>query len=89
MEHSLTLHRLRQIAFFDEDRNSTGHLTATISDWAQKVTGLFGVTAGVIIQSLFTIVAGSIVGLCYGWRVSLVGIACIPLTVAVRRPVPP
>lgn len=31
-----------------------------------------------------TLVAGAIIGLCYGWRVSLVGIACMPLTIAVR-----
>ena len=43
---------LRQdIAFFDKDENSTGHLTNTIADWAQKINGLYGVTAGVIIQS--------------------------------------
>ena len=73
---------LRQdIAFFDKDENSTGHLTSSVSDWAQKINGLFGVTAGVIIQSIFTLIGGAIIGLCYGWRVSLVGIACMPLNI--------
>lgn len=74
---------LRQdIAFFDEERNSTGHLTAQLADLATKVYGLFGVTQGVIIQSIFTIVAGAIIGLCYSWRIALVGIACIPFTLS-------
>ncbi|KWU43090.1 P-loop containing nucleoside triphosphate hydrolase protein [Rhodotorula sp. JG-1b] len=74
---------LRQdIAFFDEERNSTGHLTAQLADLATKVYGLFGVTQGVIIQSVFTIVAGAIIGLCYSWKIALVGIACIPLTLS-------
>ncbi|KAK4047990.1 hypothetical protein OIV83_005024 [Microbotryomycetes sp. JL201] len=74
---------LRQdIAFFDRDENSTGHLTSTISDWAQKVQGLFGVTAGVIIQSFFTIISGIIIGLCYSPKIAAVGIACIPLTLS-------
>ncbi|KAM0787890.1 hypothetical protein ACM66B_003940 [Microbotryomycetes sp. NB124-2] len=74
---------LRQdIAYFDRDENSTGHLTSTIADWAQKIQGLFGVTAGVIIQSLFTILSGVIIGLCYSPKIAAVGIACIPLTLS-------
>ncbi|GAA5851199.1 hypothetical protein JCM8547_004164 [Rhodosporidiobolus lusitaniae] len=74
---------LRQdIAFFDRDENSTGHLVNNISDWATKVFGLFGQTQGVIIQSLFTLVAGAIIGLCYSWKIALVGIACMPLTLS-------
>jgi ATP-binding cassette subfamily B (MDR/TAP) protein 1 len=41
-----------QIAFFDREENSTGHLTSSIADWAQKIQGLFGITLGVIIQSI-------------------------------------
>ncbi|KAK4704235.1 ATP-binding cassette, subfamily B (MDR/TAP), member 1, partial [Phenoliferia sp. Uapishka_3] len=74
---------LRQdISFFDKEENSTGHLTASVADWAQRINGLMGITLGVILQSTFTLLVGSIVGLSYGWRVSLVGIACFPLTIA-------
>ncbi len=73
---------LRQdIAFFDKEENSTGHLTSSVSNWAQKINGLFGITGAVIVQSIFTLVGGAVVGLCYGWRVSLVGIACMPLNI--------
>ncbi|BGP16128.1 hypothetical protein JCM10213v2_004122 [Rhodosporidiobolus nylandii] len=74
---------LRQdIAFFDRDENSTGHLVANISDWATKVYGLFGQTQGVIIQSFFTLIAGAIIGLSYAPKVAAVGIACMPLTLS-------
>ncbi|GAA5912585.1 hypothetical protein JCM5296_000742 [Sporobolomyces johnsonii] len=72
----------QDIAYFDRDENSTGHLTAMISDLAQKILGLMGVTQGTIVQSVFTLIAGSIIGLSYAWRVALVGIACIPLTLS-------
>ncbi|KAM0748705.1 P-loop containing nucleoside triphosphate hydrolase protein [Meredithblackwellia eburnea MCA 4105] len=72
----------KDVAFFDRDENSTGHLTSSVTEWAQKISGLMGVTAGVILQSCFTLIIGSIVGTAYAWRISLVGIACIPLTVA-------
>ncbi|BGP31976.1 hypothetical protein JCM10296v2_003755 [Rhodotorula toruloides] len=74
---------LRQdIAYFDRDENSTGKLTNQISDLATKIFGLFGVTQGVIIQSVFTLISGAIIGLIYSWRVALVGIACMPLTLS-------
>ncbi|GAA5899256.1 hypothetical protein JCM6882_009297 [Rhodosporidiobolus microsporus] len=74
---------LRQdIAFFDRDENSTGHLVANISDWATKVFGLQGPTQGVIVQSFFTLISGAIIGLCYGPKVAAVGIACMPLTLS-------
>ena len=44
--------------------------------------GLFGVTAGSIIQSCATLVGGCIIGLIYGPLLALVGIACIPLLVS-------
>jgi ABC-type bacteriocin/lantibiotic exporter with double-glycine peptidase domain len=59
----------------------TGALTSSLADNAQKISGLAGTTLGTIIQSLATIVAGAIIGLIYGWKLSLIGIACIPLII--------
>lgn len=74
---------LRQdIAYFDREENSTGALTSNIADWAVKTTSLFSVTLGVIIQSVFTLISGAIIGLAYAWQIALVGLACIPLTLA-------
>ncbi|GAA5829569.1 hypothetical protein JCM3766R1_001228 [Sporobolomyces carnicolor] len=74
---------LRQdIAYFDRDENSTGHLTALVADLAQKINGLMGVTQGTIVQSFFTLIAGAIIGLVYSPKVAAVGIACFPLTLS-------
>ena len=69
------------IEWFDEEKNSTGAVTSNISDWPQKVQGLFGVTLGSIIQSLFTVLVGCIIGLAYAPLLALIGIACIPLVI--------
>jgi ATP-binding cassette subfamily B (MDR/TAP) protein 1 len=74
---------LRQdIEFFDKDTNSTGSLTSALSDNPQKVNGLAGITLGAIVQSIATLITGSILGLIFIWRVALVGIACTPLLVS-------
>ncbi|KAF8957257.1 multidrug resistance protein 1 [Flammula alnicola] len=74
---------LRQdIEFFDKDDNSTGALTAELSDNPQKVNGLAGITLGAIIQSTSTLIAGCILGLVFIWKLALVGIACTPLLVS-------
>ncbi|EJU03194.1 multidrug resistance protein 1 [Dacryopinax primogenitus] len=71
----------QDISWFDEDRHSTGALTANLSDYPQKISGLGGVTLGTILQSATTVVGGAIVGLCYGWKLALVGIACVPFVI--------
>ncbi|KAG5648338.1 hypothetical protein DXG03_004910 [Asterophora parasitica] len=74
---------LRQdIEFFDKEENSTGSLTGNLSDNPQKVNGLAGVTLGAIVQSIATLIAGSILGLAFVWKLGLVGIACTPLLVS-------
>ncbi|KAI6010757.1 P-loop containing nucleoside triphosphate hydrolase protein [Pisolithus orientalis] len=71
---------LRQdIQFFDRTENNTGALTSSVNDNPQKVEGLAGVTLGTIIQSITTLVGGSVVGLAYAWQPALVGMACVPL----------
>ncbi|KAG2008663.1 multidrug resistance protein 1 [Coprinopsis cinerea AmutBmut pab1-1] len=70
---------LRQdIEFFDKDENSTGTLTANLSENPQKVYGLAGITLGAIVQSFATVIAGSVVGLAFIWKLALVAIACMP-----------
>jgi ATP-binding cassette subfamily B (MDR/TAP) protein 1 len=74
---------LRQdVAFFDEESNSTGSLTAQLSENPQKVNGLAGITLGTIVQSISCLIAGSVLGLAFIWKVALVGMACIPLLVS-------
>ncbi|KII86803.1 hypothetical protein PLICRDRAFT_43464 [Plicaturopsis crispa FD-325 SS-3] len=74
---------LRQdVAFFDKDDNSAGGLTSSLSDNAQKVNGLAGITLGVIVQSVSTLIAGSVIGLAFGWKLALVGIVCTPALIS-------
>jgi len=74
---------LRQdIGWFDEDRHTTGALVSSLSDAPQKVYGLAGVTLGALVQSIATIIGGSIVGLAFGWKLALVGMVTIPFVVS-------
>ncbi|KAL0958179.1 hypothetical protein HGRIS_000343 [Hohenbuehelia grisea] len=74
---------LRQdIEYFDRDEHSTGSLTSSLSDNPQKLNGLAGVTLGTILQGIVTLIAGSAVGLAFGWKLALVGIACTPILVS-------
>ncbi|OAX42868.1 P-loop containing nucleoside triphosphate hydrolase protein [Rhizopogon vinicolor AM-OR11-026] len=74
---------LRQdIEYFDKEENSTGALTSNLSDNPQKISGLAGITLGAIVQAITTLIAGSVIGLCYAWKPALVGIACIPVLVS-------
>ena len=55
----------------------TGSLTAQLSDNPQKVNGLAGITLGTIIQSISCVIAGSILGLAFVWKVALVAIGTL------------
>jgi ATP-binding cassette, subfamily B (MDR/TAP), member 1 len=55
----------------------TGSLTAQLSDYPQKVNGLAGITLGTIVQSISTLIAGSILGLAFIWKVALIGIGTL------------
>ncbi|KAF9781642.1 P-loop containing nucleoside triphosphate hydrolase protein [Thelephora terrestris] len=72
----------QDIEFFDKEENSTGTLTTGLSDSPQKMSGLAGITLGAIVQSIATIVGGSVIGLVFAWKLSLVGIACYPLVIS-------
>ncbi|KAJ3286427.1 GTPase-activating protein [Rhizoclosmatium sp. JEL0117] len=74
---------LRQnIAFFDQDGNTTGALTSSLATDAQKVQGASGVTLGTALQLFFTLFGGVVVGLVYGWKLALLGLCLVPVLVA-------
>ncbi|CCA75810.1 probable Leptomycin B resistance protein pmd1 [Serendipita indica DSM 11827] len=74
---------LRQdIAYFDDEKHSTGSLTSSLSQNPEKISGLAGVTLGAIVQAIVTVIGGSVIGLAYGWKLALVGIACIPFVIS-------
>ena len=47
-----------------------------------KVNGLAGVTLAAIVQSIATVILGSVLGLAFIWKIGLVGIACTPLVIS-------
>ena len=74
---------LRQdIEFFDKDENNTGALTSTLSDNPQKINGLAGITLGAIVQSIATLIIGTVIGLSFNWQLGLIGLACTPILVS-------
>lgn len=70
------------VAYFDQDSHSSGVLTSSLAEHTQKINGFMGVALGSIIQSISTLVIGSIIALIYGWKLALVVIACIPFTLS-------
>ncbi|KAK4052730.1 hypothetical protein OIV83_002017 [Microbotryomycetes sp. JL201] len=71
---------LRQdISYFDRDENSTGHLTSRVTDLAQKVNSLLGITGAIIVQNIAVIVIGSIIALVFAPKVAGVSLALVPL----------
>ncbi|KAG1825477.1 P-loop containing nucleoside triphosphate hydrolase protein [Suillus subaureus] len=73
---------LRQdIEYFDDDKNSTGVLTSSLSENPQRINGLAGITLGTIVQSIATLVVGLAIGFAYAWKVAIVGMAFIPLLI--------
>ncbi|WFD35699.1 ABC-type xenobiotic transporter [Malassezia cuniculi] len=89
---ALLMHRLRglmfrkymenDVAYFDEDEHNSGVLTTTLAEHTQKINGFVGVSMGTIMQSVSTVITGSIIALIYGWKLALVVIACIPFTLS-------
>ncbi|EEP79342.1 multidrug resistance protein 3 [Uncinocarpus reesii 1704] len=74
---------LRQdIAFFDQEENSTGALTSFLSTETKHLSGISGVTLGTILLVTTTLVASMVVALAIGWKVALVCIACVPVLLA-------
>lgn len=79
---SLFAYLRADVAYHDEDSHSSGSLSNSLAGNSQKINGLVGVTLGTIIQSISTLVTGAIIALANGWKLSLVVIACIPLTLS-------
>ncbi|KAK0232730.1 P-loop containing nucleoside triphosphate hydrolase protein [Armillaria fumosa] len=74
---------LRQdIEYFDKEEHNTGGLVSNLSEGPQKVFGMAGVTLATIVQSISTLIAGTVLGLVFVWKVGLVGLAVTPLLVS-------
>ncbi|XP_062600445.1 ATP-dependent translocase ABCB1-like isoform X1 [Saccostrea cucullata] len=71
---------LRQdIEYFDDPKNSTGALTTRLATEAAEVQGASGAQLGTMLQNLANIGTGIIIGFVYGWQLTLVILAFIPI----------
>lgn len=70
------------VSFFDEPDNNSGTLTSSLAENSQKINAFVGVSMASIVQSISTLIVGAIIALIYGWKMSLVVIACIPFTLS-------
>ncbi|KAI9031132.1 P-loop containing nucleoside triphosphate hydrolase protein [Hyaloraphidium curvatum] len=71
---------LRQnIGWFDDEKQSTGTLTAKLADDATQVKGLFGQLLGSLVQSLVTTAVGIGLAMWYGWKLAFIILATIPI----------
>ena len=73
-------HILRQnIGYFDEEKNSTGSLTAQLATDATLVQGLTGSLVGTFLQIAATLITGMIISFINGWQLTLVILALLPM----------
>ncbi|RMD43465.1 hypothetical protein DV735_g1651, partial [Chaetothyriales sp. CBS 134920] len=71
---------LRQdIAFFDEDENSTGALTSFLSTETTHLASLSGSTLGTLINCATILIVAVIIALAIGWKLALVCICALPV----------
>ncbi|XP_055687209.1 multidrug resistance protein homolog 65 [Lutzomyia longipalpis] len=69
----------QEMAWFDQDVNSVGALTARLSGDAANVRSAVGPPIGGIIQAITTLVVGISVAMVYSWKLALVCMCFVPL----------
>ena len=71
---------LRQdIAFFDEDQNSSGTLASFLSIETNQLAGISGATLGAIINFMITVIGATAVSCAFGWKLALVYVSTMPI----------
>ncbi|KAF3923923.1 hypothetical protein AA313_de0203653 [Arthrobotrys entomopaga] len=74
---------LRQdISYFDDERHTSGALTALLSTETTYIAGLSGATLGTISIVLTTLIAAFVLSLAIAWKLALVVIATVPILLA-------
>ncbi|BGP48146.1 hypothetical protein JCM10450v2_004018 [Rhodotorula kratochvilovae] len=70
------------ISYFDRTENSTGRLTSSVTSWTEKINAFMSGPLGFVLNGIFMIIIGVVIGLCYSWKITLVGAACFPFTMS-------
>ncbi|XP_065929444.1 ATP-dependent translocase ABCB1 isoform X3 [Magallana gigas] len=69
----------QDMEYFDNPKNTTGALTTRLSTEAAEVQGASGAQLGTMLQNFANIGTGVIIGFVYGWQLTLVILAFIPI----------
>ncbi|KAJ3130853.1 Multidrug resistance protein 1 [Physocladia obscura] len=69
----------QEIAFFDDEKHSTGIICGQLAEDAFQVQGLVGQSMATLVQLLASMVAGMIIAFASGWQLTLVVLATVPL----------
>jgi ABC-type multidrug transport system fused ATPase/permease subunit len=74
----------QEVSFFDSKKTSAGVLATRLSQDAALVQGMFGAALGVTIQNVATAALGVGIAFYYGWQLTLVLLATVPILVAAQ-----
>ena len=66
------------LEFFDRKENSPGSLLTKLSFDAANTNSIVTNTFGIMIQSIFTLALGLILGFCFDWRLTLINLVFAP-----------
>ncbi|KAJ3368938.1 Multidrug resistance protein 1 [Kappamyces sp. JEL0680] len=69
----------QDIAYFDDEENSTGALMSKLAEDASLVPGLTGQTFGAIVQGLGGVFGGLIIAFIASWQLALLILAMVPV----------
>lgn len=69
----------QQVAWFDEDRHSTGALATRLSNDAARVQAAVGGNLGTVLQTSSTLIAGLIIAFTASWQLALAVLATLPI----------
>jgi ABC-type multidrug transport system fused ATPase/permease subunit len=71
----------REVSFFDDKRHSVDKLTACLASSPAEVGRAFGLNLVLSTQAIVTVAVGIGLAFSLSWRLSLVVLACLPLTI--------
>ena len=69
----------QEVNYFDQPENSTGALCTRLATDASAIQGASGVRMGYILEYIFSMGVGMVIGFVYSWQLTLLMFAFLPL----------